>query len=69
MLFRSPENFEEILGFLEDKRAIVKRRCSVEGQRDMVFTELFEQCMEKGRALTEEEFESVLHLAQNDSMM
>ncbi len=61
-----PENFEEILGFLEDKRGIVKKRISVEGQRTMVFTELFEQCLEKGRALTEEEFEAVLHLAQND---
>ena len=45
-----PENFEEILEFLEDKRGIVKKRFSVEGQRTMVFTELFEQCLEKGRA-------------------
>lgn len=51
-----PENFDEILEFLERKRAVVKGEIPGEKRRSLFFAELFEQCMELGRGLTDEEF-------------
>lgn len=57
-----PENFDRILEFLESKRPVVKAAIPSEEDRARVFARLFGQCMEKGRPLTEEEFQQEIRL-------
>lgn len=52
-----PENFDEILEFLERKRPAVKAMIPEEERRGEIFSRLYERCMEEGRGLTEEEFD------------
>ncbi len=51
-----PENFDQILEFLEEKRAVVKEAVSEEKRRSQFFGALFDKCVEMGRGMTDEEF-------------
>ena len=55
-----PENFDQILAFLEAKRPGIKNAIGEERQRSALFSRLFELCLEKGRELTEEEFGEIM---------
>lgn len=50
-----PDNFDEILEFLERTRPGVKEQIPGERRRAEVFSRMFERCMEEGRSLTETE--------------
>ncbi|MDO4673398.1 MAG: siroheme synthase CysG, partial [Porphyromonadaceae bacterium] len=55
-----PDRVEEILDWLEGKRTELKECVPLQSKRAGIFRELFDQCMEKGRPLTEEEWRQVL---------
>lgn len=55
-----PGNMEEILDFLQEKRAEIKEAIPDKKKRFAFYYKLSEICMEEDRALTEEEFEELL---------
>ena len=55
-----PENFDQILEFLEARRPDIKSAIGEERRRSALFSRLFETCLEKGRGLTEEEFGQIM---------
>lgn len=55
-----PGNMEEILDFLQEKRAEIKDTIPDKKKRFAFYYKLSEICMEEDRALTEEEFEELL---------
>lgn len=61
-----PKPFDEILDFLEETRILVKAQVPQEKRRSLVFSKMFEQCMEKGRGLTEGEMREILNKADED---
>ncbi len=50
-----PENLDEVLDWLEVKRQEMKKNIPNQAKRAGIFRKLFDACMERGRALTEEE--------------
>ena len=58
-----PDNIEEILDFLQEKRPIIARRLTNKKQRFSFYYQLSEVCMRKDRPLTEEEFAELLECA------
>lgn len=52
-----PEQMDEILDFLEEKREEIKKRILHKKERFAVYYRLAETCMELGRPLTEKEWE------------
>ncbi len=54
-----PERYEEILDFLDGKRSEVIN-CVPEKNHAKVMKRLCEECLKKGRALTQEEYEGIL---------
>ena len=55
-----PDNIEEILDFLQEKRAEIKGAIHDKKKRFAFYYRLSEICMEEDRALTEEEFRDLL---------
>lgn len=55
-----PENFDQILEFLDRKRPAVKKMIPEERRRAEIFSRMFDRCMEEGRALTEAEFHRLM---------
>lgn len=55
-----PENIEEILDFLQEKRPQIMEAIPNKKQRFAFYYSLSELCMAKNRPLTEEEFEKLL---------
>ena len=55
-----PGNMEEILDFLQEKRAEIKDTIPDKKKRFAFYYKLSEICMEEDRALTEEEFDELL---------
>ncbi len=51
-----PENIEEILDFLQEKRPMIAQNISDKKKRFAFYYQLSEMCMEKNRALEEAEF-------------
>ena len=59
-----PENFEELLDFLESLRPVLKAEIPVERQRSKVYTALFSACMGAGRPLTDAEVRAMMEEAK-----
>ena len=57
---RIPDHIEEILDFLQEKRAQIKETIPDKKKRFAFYYKLSEICMEEDRALYEEEFEKLL---------
>lgn len=55
-----PDNIEEILDFLQEKRSVIGQTLKNKKQRFAFYYKLSEICMRKNRALTEEEFVKLL---------
>ncbi len=58
-----PENIEEILDFLQEKRPVIAKKLRDKKQRFFFYYQLSEICMRKNRPLTEEEFAEMLECA------
>lgn len=56
-----PDNIEEILDFLQEKRSAIKDAIPDKKKRFAFYYKLSELCMEEDRALTAEEFEELLN--------
>ena len=55
-----PEEFPEILKFLDSLRGDVKARIPDEHRRAALFSRLFDECFEKKRPLTSSEYEALM---------
>ncbi|MGN0290130.1 MAG: bifunctional precorrin-2 dehydrogenase/sirohydrochlorin ferrochelatase [Lachnospiraceae bacterium] len=55
-----PDNIEKILDFLYEKRPVIMESIPDKKRRYAFYYQLSEYCMEKNRALTEEEFDKLL---------
>ena len=55
-----PDNIEEILDFLQEKRPEIAKALTNKKQRFTFYYKLSETCMAKNRSLTEEEFQMLL---------
>lgn len=55
-----PENIEEILDFLQEKRPVISQAFEDKKQRFSFYHELSERCMSLGRPFTETEFTALL---------
>jgi siroheme synthase-like protein len=55
-----PENMEEILGWLEQLRPVLKARFSGEKERSALFARLFYACLEANGPLTDEQLREIL---------
>lgn len=62
-----PENMEEIMDWLEEKRLHLREQFFTEKARKQVIRNLYLACVEKNRLLTEKEYEQLisLHLEEN----
>lgn len=58
-----PDNMEEILDFLQEKRPVIARTLSNKKQRFAFYYELSETCMKRNGILSEEEFSEYLQRA------
>ena len=56
-----PENIDELLDWLEEKRKELKKRIPNQAKRAGLLRTILEECIEKGRTLTEEELSSYLN--------
>ena len=56
ILEQVPDNMEEILNFLHEKRPVIAKTLTDKKQRYKFYYELSEICMRKNRPLTEDEF-------------
>ena len=56
ILEQVPDNMEEILNFLHEKRPVIAKTLTDKKQRYKLYYELSEICMRKNRPLTEDEF-------------
>lgn len=63
-----PENFEELLDFLESLRPALKAEIPAEHQRSKVFAALFSACMGAGRPLTDAEVRAMVEEAKEASL-
>ena len=61
-----PDNIEEILDFLQEKRSAIKDVIPDKKKRFAFYYKLSELCMEEDRALTAEEFEELLNELPGD---
>ena len=61
-----PENIEQILEFLQEKRPLIARTLKNKKQRFSFYYQLSEICMAEDRALTEEEFSELLTTAEEN---
>ena len=52
-----PENLDDILDWLEEKRVEVKEKIPEQKKRASFYREIFEDCMKRGRPFTEKEWE------------
>lgn len=55
-----PDSLDEILKWLEGRRAILKEQVPEQSKRATIFRRLFEMCMTKGRPLFEEEWKACI---------
>ena len=55
-----PENIEEILDFLQEKRPVIAQALTSKKQRFAFYYQLSEICMSMNRSLTEKEFDELL---------
>lgn len=55
-----PDNIEEILDFLQEKRPVIAQALSNKKQRFAFYYQLSQVCMSMNRSLTEEEFQNFL---------
>ena len=55
-----PDNIEEILDWLEEKRQKLKKQIPKQEKRAGIFRKLFDACLEKGRPLTEVEMKDYI---------
>lgn len=55
-----PDNIEEILDWLEEKRQQLKKQIPEQAKRAGVFRKLFDACLEKGEPLTEVEMQGYI---------
>ena len=58
-----PDNIEEILDFLQEKRPVIAKRLTNKKQRFSFYYQLSENCMVKNRPLTEKEFTEMMECA------
>ncbi len=61
-----PDNIEEILDFLQEKRPVITKTLTNKKQRFAFYYELSESCMSLNRPLTEEEFQELLEKKLSD---
>ena len=55
-----PQNFEELLTFLDGLRPVLRAELPEESLRSEAFSRLFQSCMAVGRPLTPEEVRAIL---------
>jgi len=60
-----PESLPKILDYLSEMRGEVKMRLVREKNREYAFKHMFSACMEKGRELDPEEYETLIREAEN----
>lgn len=56
-----PENLDDLLSWLEEQRLTLKRTVPEQARRAGIFRRMFDECLERGRPLTQEERENCLN--------